>query len=327
MERDARIDITPLALVAVHKRLQGIEELLQAKIPNLSVEEAVSEFWQRHLDKTKRPRPYRYVLDRFVESFSGRNICDVSAEEIDGFLTAITSTPNTRAYRGSQLRGLFGFANKLLLMRKSPGFPNPLDLLTYGKEVKDTKFVATSTVQAMVQAAESDRERLTVLILASTGLRTSELAELSPEDVRGRIITVRNPKGLRYNNPNQDYTETAVMPAAVAGLLQEFLRESREKDNLLGDYKRIYKVIKRLAKRVGADLTPHDLRRFCATFWERREEYGMVRFVLRHKTDSRLGDPLARFYIAPLTVEEVMVKQDLLMENFMENQETEGPEE
>jgi integrase len=327
MERDPRINITPLALVAVHKRLLSIEELLKSKVPVLPVDDAVPLFWERHLNRTKNPRPYHYLMDKFLEAFSGRNTADITPEEIESFLLGIAENPNTRAYRANQLKGFFSFCNRHLMRQKAPTFQNPLDILSYAKENKDAAFIRTETVRAMVQAAESDRERLVVLILATTGLRAGELAELSPEDVQGGVLVIKDPKSLRYNAQNKNYTEVAVMPSYVSELVHQYLKGPRETDTLVGSYRFVYRTVKRLSKKAGADLSPHDLRRFCATYWERLGEYGMVAFTLRHRSSNHLGDPSAECYVARLTVSEAMGKQDLLMENFMEKQEAQGTEE
>jgi integrase len=316
MEQNLQINVTLLALGALHKRLGAIEQLLTSRVPYLLVDEAIGLFWSQHLAKTKNPRSYRFLTDKFLEAFSGRNAADISPEELEDFLLRIAEGTNTRAYRAAQLRGFFAFCNKLLMMKKAPVFQNPLDILSFPKESKDPAFIPTETVRAMAQASESLREALVVLVLASTGMRAGELAELSPEDVRGRVIIVRDPKSRRFHQ-SEDYTEVAVMPAYVAELLQEYLQGPRGTDRLLGNYKYIHRTIKRLAKRAGARLTPHDLRRFCATFWERQGEPAMVAFVLRHRTSNSLGDPLARFYIAPLTVEEVMEKQKAMENLFL----------
>jgi hypothetical protein len=49
------------------------------------------------------------------------------------------------------------------------------------------------------------------------------------------------------------------------------------------------------------------LRKWCASHWERKGEEGMVNFVLRHSSVNLKGR-----YVAPLTVEEVMEKQEIL---------------
>ena len=61
-------------------------------------------------------------------------------------------------------------------------------------------------------------------------------------------------------------------------------------------------------QRVGIELTPHRLRKWCGSFWARRGQEAMVSFVLRH----HLGNLRGR-YVAPLAPVEVMALQDRFM--------------
>jgi integrase len=64
---------------------------------------------------------------------------------------------------------------------------------------------------------------------------------------------------------------------------------------------------------LGLDLNPHALRKWCASYWERKGEIGMVNFVLRHNS-TKLKDR----YVAPLMVEEVTGKQEIMEEELFE---------
>ena len=65
---------------------------------------------------------------------------------------------------------------------------------------------------------------------------------------------------------------------------------------------------------LGLDLNPHALRKWCASYWERKGEIGMVNFVLRHNS-TKLRDR----YVAPLMIEEVTIKQEIMEKELFES--------
>jgi len=71
--------------------------------------------------------------------------------------------------------------------------------------------------------------------------------------------------------------------------------------------KAVFNAAKDHGSSMGLDLNPHALRKWCASYWERKGEIGMVNFVLRHNS-TKLKDR----YVAPLLVEEVTGKQDIM---------------
>jgi integrase len=326
MEVTRRTDLTNSSearntklLLAIQHRLEAIEEKLEKRISRFATEEAVAAYWEHHLSRTKNPRSYEYLMRQFQASFSGRNIPDITPVEVEAFLSEIAQTPNTRAQRAIQLKGFFNWCNKHLLKKGGQTFPNPLNVLEFVKYRKEPDYIATETIEAMLKESENMRERLVVMILASTGMRPGELANLRHDDIDGQVITIRNPKSHRYNSPLAEYTEKAVMPERVWQTLRLFLQENKHERKLLGSYKYIYSLVRRLSGKVGTDLSPHDLRRWCATFWERQGEWAMVNFVLRHKTrrHKAIDDPLAmQHYIAPLTLQEAIAKQTLMNDIF-----------
>lgn len=315
-DRNPNPALLPTALqAAILKRLERVEDLLVKKVADLPVEEAVGEYLAQHISRTKKPKNYQYLMDRFKEAFAGRNLPEVPAEEIEVFIQENWEGQNTRAQRATQLRGFFEWSNKYLMKKGKPSFANPMALLEFPAYRGKPKHVLTEQVKAMIEAAETDRDRLIVSILATTGMRAGELAEMRPEDVNGRVITIRNPKSRRWNSP-EGYSELTVVPQSVHRDLRAYLAGEKPAGRLLGSYKAVHTAIKRLAKKVGADITPHDLRRFCASWYDRHERWSMVQFVLRHRNGAHKGlggDRLASaHYVAPLNPQEAMVEQEAM---------------
>jgi integrase len=307
--------MTQAMLFTILGKLSSLEKRLEKDIPYLDVEEAIAEYWRQHLNRTKNPRSYKYLMNRFQERFKGRNIAEIAPEEIEQFILSIAEHPNTQTQRATQLKGFFNWANKYLMKKGAPTFHNPMNVLEFVRQRETPKFIPTEHIITMIELAQSLKEKLVVSILATSGMRAGELADLTVEDVKGRVLTIRNPKSLRHNSPVKGYREHAVIPETVAGLLNIYIEKKKPEGRIIGSYKYIYKVIKRLARKAGANITPHDLRRWCATFYERQGEYAMVRFILRHRNGKHHGidNPVAmNHYLAPLTIEEAMEKQRVM---------------
>jgi len=91
-------------LMAVMKKLDGIEQKLEKKVAYLSTEEAVIGFL-KHLREGvsrkgrsfRKPRNYEYLMDTFEANFTKKNICVITAEEIAEFVnkTWESASPGT----------------------------------------------------------------------------------------------------------------------------------------------------------------------------------------------------------------------------------------
>ena len=146
MITDPRLQATAvnnMLLVALLKKLEQldqrnerIEGRLIEKKPRLMVDEALERF-REHLKtgiskrgrKFKKPENYEYVLSRFEGEFSGRNLPDVTAEQVEVFLKHFWSTPGTLNQRRNELSAFFSWAITLLQKRRQPTFTNPCTLL------------------------------------------------------------------------------------------------------------------------------------------------------------------------------------------------------
>jgi integrase len=156
-------------------------------------------------------------------------------------------------------------------------------------------------MREFIGSAPSFTHKIIFGILATAGLRISELLKLRKMDVSGRVLTLRFPKsGLKE--------ETAVIPTRIAAELKFYMRNHTEEQKLIPlAEKAVFNAVRNHGLSLGLDLNPHALRKWCASYWERKGEDGMVNFVLRHSSVNLKGR-----YVAPLTVEEVIGKQEIL---------------
>jgi hypothetical protein len=82
-----------LMLAAVIKKLDAMDKKFERKVAFLNVETAVSEFL-RHLKEGvsrrgksfRQPRHYEYLMTAFQREFEGKNLAELTAEEVQTFL-------------------------------------------------------------------------------------------------------------------------------------------------------------------------------------------------------------------------------------------------
>ena len=298
------VDSTVLLSIML-KKMMDIEKKLEGRVAYLPVEDAVDIFWQYLLPK-KAPRGYKYMLDLFVAEFQGRNIAEISAEEVERFLHKWwgDKSATTMRVRYDQLTGLFNYSSLSLQRRGSPAFQNPMAFIT-GPEASQTPpvFLSVETMGATIAEAKLPTQRLLMAILATTGMRVGELIKLIPDDVDGDVIRIREPKSGRDG-------EFAVIPSSLVLPLKD--RISATTSYIFPRYTTIYEVVTRCSLKQGHKFSPHYFRKWVATYWDRQGDYGMANAVLRHKQSiGRTSTPSLRgVYIAPLSVDEMRERQN-----------------
>ena len=121
------------------------------------------------------------------------------------------------------------------------------------------------TVDEMIYNTMKQRDRLMLELQARCGLRIGELLKIKVSDVVERTITLKEPKSGRE-------AEVAYMPENISRKLVEYVKE----ENLqAGDrifpicYSTARSLVKRLGAKLNVDISPHDLRRYSATYASR----------------------------------------------------------
>lgn len=299
-------------------KLFEIEKQLHKKIAYLSVEDAIKLF-RGYLQTKKKPRGYEFVLDNFEEYFKGKNIAEVTAEDCEEFMTEhwINAKANTIRTRHAQLTGLFNHSIKVLMKKGSPTFHNPMKLITIPQyEINQIEFLPIDKMKEILQSTLIEHYWLSIAIMASSGARTAELLDLEVKDKNGPVLTLHNPK-----SGNKE--EWIVIPETVNIRLDKYIEDNglQPGDRIIPiAYSTLYKFILRISKKCGNPFTPHYLRKWCSSFWDRQGERKMEETVLRHRT-ARSGEnsshiQLRRIYIAPLSIEEVIEKQKIIDKNI-----------
>jgi integrase len=120
-------------------------------------------------------------------------------------------------------------------------------------------------VDEMIYNTKGHRNRLMLELQARCGLRIGELLNIRASDVSERRLTIKKPKSGKD-------AEVAFMPEQVARRLGEYIkRENLTPDALVFPicYSTARSFIKRLGAQLNIILSPHDLRRYSATYASR----------------------------------------------------------
>lgn len=316
-----------MALASLGKRLESIEKRLDGKTPVLSVEEAVETF-KEYLKENAKPntrRSFDYLLSEFKKEFVGQNVPEITAEGLQRFLHTRWGAGKKSVVKQSlsKLKWFFSWCVKAVQVKGMPPFLNPCDLIEVRGDEPPVRpeFVPVEKMMEFLQSMTDEKHWLMTAILMTSGMRVSELIGdkradkpgLRKKDVDGRVLALENTKSGRKG-------EVAVIPSWVSERLNSFLQKLSPEDRIFPiGYTSYHGVVKSHGKRVGS-LKPHFMRKWIASYWNRLGEYQMVNFILRHATtkvnDAALVTALGARYVAPLSPQEVMERQDRML-NFM----------
>jgi integrase len=242
--------------------------------------------------------------------FKGRNIAEITSDEIEIFIAQNwpDGKSGTLKQRKIQLRVFLNWVILYLKKRGAAPFQNPCELLEpVAHQMERPEFIPVERMREFIMSGTCFTHKMIFGILATAGLRISELLTLRKRDISGRVLTLRYPKsGLKE--------EKAVIPQKLAVELKFYLRNHAEEQKVISlSEKAVFNAVKNHGLCSGLDLNPHALRKWCASYWERKGEEGMVNYVLRHNS-AKLRDR----YVAPLSIEEVMSKQEIMEEELFE---------
>jgi integrase len=120
-------------------------------------------------------------------------------------------------------------------------------------------------VDEIIFKAENPRNRLMLELMARGGMRIGEVLKLRVMDVENCKLFLLNPKSGRQN-------EVVFIPKKVADRLKDYIRSKK-----IVDEERIFplgytgarQIVKKAGRKVGVEISPHDLRRHAATFASR----------------------------------------------------------
>ncbi len=207
-------------------------------------------------------------MQHFDSVFSDRYLDSIKPDEIYHFLEQMTKTlsKSTRRLRYAQLKALFNF----IIEKCLPDLKNPCNAHLLSKTFRMPRqtpktILEKEIVDEMIYNTKNQRNRLMLELMARCGLRIGELLNIRASDVSERKLTIKTPK-------SGNESEVAFMPEQVAKRLGEYITHKG-----LSPDKRIFPIcystartfIKKLGSKLQINLSPHDLRRYSATYASR----------------------------------------------------------
>ncbi len=236
----------------------------------MTIKEAIRLF-NNYLQSDHKQRTinsYNPLLIRFERLYAERTLDSVGPDEIYTFLETLTQdlAKSTRRLRYAQLKAFYNF----IIDRCSLNMKNPCNTSLLRKSYRTPrqvlrKILDRETVDEMIYNTKRVRDRLILELQAKCGLRVGELLKIKVLDISDRAITLREPKSGKES-------ELAYMPENVSKRLTEYIKERALKsdDRLFPIcYSTARALVQRLGKKVNVRISPHDLRRYSATYASR----------------------------------------------------------
>lgn len=221
------------------------------------------EIYLSHLEARNRsPRTVQYfrsILGLYLKFLGGRHVSEATTYDVDAFLAWLRR-------RGWSPDSLYTAAVAVKRFMEYLGLSGNLEGFELPKRRKRLpRFLEPWEVDALVEAADSERDRLIIRLLYTTGLRVSELVGLRKDDVNleERSLRVMGKGGKE---------RLVYFPASLVDQLRRqmetpgpWLFPSRRGGHI--HYTTVERAIRRAARRAGIEkkVTPHVLRHSFAT--------------------------------------------------------------
>ncbi len=222
------------------------------------------EMWLHGLSPQTIER-YRRTSRRFLD-FVNKPLHSVTLAELQGWqMTLSDLSPSSQRTALATIKSLLSFGHNIGLLSENIGLqmrkPKAKDCL-------HERILSEQEVQSMIAQELCERNRVILLLLYSSGLRVSELCQLTWKDLKSRgnsgQVTVLG-KGSK--------TRTVLLPAAVWNEIMHLRlyahsgdavfcsREGDDKGRHL-DRTQVYRIVAAAAKRAGIEgrVSPHWLR-------------------------------------------------------------------
>ncbi len=224
--------------------------------------------YHRNHSKPNTIRAYEAILTKFGLIFGDKDLEEISSENILTFLGKITEgrKQQTRRTRYSHLAAFFNFiinnideqiqnpcANQLLKKLYKTNTPVRWD--SFEKE----------TIDEIIFRTTKPRNRLILELMARGGMRIGEVLKLTPDDIAGQKLLLRDPKSGREQ-------EFIFITQKIADRLREYINSKHIEPNQRVfpiSYEAARSMVKKAGEMVAFHLRPHDLRRRAATYASR----------------------------------------------------------
>jgi integrase/recombinase XerD len=236
----------------------------------MNVKEAITLFryYQQSHHRKRTIDSYQTLLSVFEQTYGNRFLESLQSDEIYQFLENISgrSAKSTRRLRYAQLKAFFNF----IIDKCHHDMKNPCDTSLLSKTFRMPRQVPRTildkeTVDEMIYNTKNPRNRLILELQARCGLRIGELLNMKAQDVSERRLTIKEPKSGKE-------AEVAFMPEQIAKRMGDYIKATNilPEDHVFPiSYSTARMFIRKLGSKLNTSLSPHDLRRYSATYASR----------------------------------------------------------
>lgn len=239
------------------------KELIEKKIGsycNSDSFEYAADIYIRNKENVLSPatiRGYRSIVNNMDKSFKSLPLDKITHQVLQTYINKFAANHSPKSVRNQN-----GFIIAVLKYNgsdiKSPTLPQ--------KEKKPVYIPSEEDVKRILQEFKGHRYEA-FIILATMGLRRSEICALTPDDLKGNVLTINkalvqneNKEWIVKSTKTTESTRTIIIPDPVVDLLNE-------KGFYEGNPENLYFNLRRAQKRLDIPLFPlHKLRHFFASY-------------------------------------------------------------
>ena len=239
--------------------------------------------YHRNHSKPNTVRSYEAILTKFGFIFGDKDLEDISSEDILSFLDQIAggTKQQTKRTRYSHLAAFYNFIiNNIDEQIQNPCSTQLLKKLYKTNPPVQWESIEKETIDEVIFRTTKLRNRLILELMARGGMRIGEVLKLTPEDISGQKLLIRDPKSGREQ-------EVIFITQKIADRLREYINSKNIAFNqriFPISYEAARSMVKKAGKMVGVRLRPHDLRRHAATYASRAGVLLEIvsKIILRH---------------------------------------------
>ena len=202
-------------------------------------------------------RGYRGLLNNMDENFKKYPLDKITLPVLQTFINEYSA-----AHSPKSVRNMNGFIVAVLNYNgaevKTPRLPQ--------KEKKSVYIPTEEDVRRILKEFKGHRYEA-FIILATMGLRRSEICALTPEDLKGNVLTIN--KALVQNDKKEWVIKTTKTESSTRTIMipDEVVRLLNERGFYEGNPENLYFNLQRAQKRLGIQQFPlHKLRHFFASY-------------------------------------------------------------
>lgn len=228
------------------------------------ITERLVEMWLHGLSPQTTER-YRLTSRRFLD-FVNKPLHLVTLADIQGWQqTMVNLSPSSQRTAIATVKSLLSFGHKIGVLSENVG------LQMRSPKAKDClheRILSQAEVQSMIAAENSDRNRVILLLLYSSGLRVSELCQLKWKDLKPRgesgQVTVlgKGSKTRTVRLPNHVWKEIMHLQGLATSDHAVFCSREGDDQGRHLDRTQVYRIVAAAAKRalIEGKVSPHWLR-------------------------------------------------------------------